>query len=375
MAAVARTDTSVFGRWWWTVDRWSLAALLFLAGIGVVLALAATPAVAERIGYDAYYFVRRQFLFLPMAVALMVGVSLITPQQVRRGALIGFGICLLLTAATLIVGSEVKGATRWLHLFGFSLQPSEFLKPTFAIAIAWLFAQKSLNTRIPGHWLATGLFALVVGVLVLQPDIGMTILIAATWGIEFFLAGMPLWMALGLGGLFLGGSVGSYFLFDHVRSRVDRFLDPTAGDNYQVDRSLEAFANGGLMGTGPGEGVVKAHLPDAHADFIFAVAAEEFGLFMCLLIILLFAFVVLRGLTRALHKTDLFVVLAVSGLLAQFGLQAVVNMASTLHLIPTKGMTLPFISYGGSSMLAVGLAMGAVLSLTRDVKSGQGGWR
>lgn len=365
MIAFARTDTSVMSRWWWTVDRWMLAALTVLVFCGVILVLAASPAVSVRIGLDRFYLARHHLALLPLALAIVLGVSLLDLRNLRRLALIGFAASLLLTALTLLVGSEIKGATRWINIAGFSLQPSEFLKPTFAVVAAWLFAAQHGRMPLPGNLITTGLFGLVVGLLLLQPDLGMTAVVAAMWFGQFFLAGLPLLWVVALGGAGLVGLAGAYFAFAHVRERIDGFLDPSTGDSYQVDRSLEAFMNGGLAGTGPGEGTVKALLPDAHSDFIFAVAGEEFGLLLCLLLVALFAFIVLRGFARLLHENNLFVLLATAGLLVTFGLQAVINMASTLHLIPTKGMTLPFISYGGSSLLALSLGMGMVLALTR----------
>jgi cell division protein FtsW len=318
-----------------------------------------------RIVTDSLHFVRHYFAVLPPTILVMFAVSLQSPRGVRRIALVGFVIALALLALTFAVGVEIKGARRWIELPGLSIQPSEFIKPTFAVVCAWLFAQYRLNPGFPGHWIAIGLFVLVDGMLVRQPDLGMTAVVSAVWFTQFFLAGLRLYWV----GAFLvagaGGFVGAYLTLPHVTSRVDRFLDPTSGDSYQVTRSLEAFTNGGLFGRGPGEGTVKQFLPDAHADFVFAVAGEELGLFVCLAIVAIFAFIVLRGFSRLLQEGNLFVVLAATGLFEQFGLQAVINMASTLHLMPTKGMTLPFISYGGSSMLALGLGMGMALALTR----------
>jgi len=365
MTTWARSDTSLVGRWWWTVDRWLLAALIGLGLAGVILTLAASPAVAERIGLDTFYFARRQMVFIGLALTVMVMVSFLSPKGVRRLAALTMLGAVVLMVATLVAGVEIKGATRWLQLGGFSLQPSEFAKPGFAVLAAWFFSMRRLDDHFPGYALATGLFTLVAGLLLLQPDVGMTLVIAAIWGVEFFVAGLPLVFVAGLAMLMLGGSAGAYFAFDHVRSRVDRFLDPEAGIGYQVARSLDAFRNGGWAGRGPGEGRVKEVLPDAHADFIFAVAGEEFGLIACLIVLALFVFVVLRGFSRVLKDQDLFVLLAVTGLLTQFGLQALINMASTVNLMPPKGMTLPLISYGGSSTLALGLGLGMVLALTR----------
>jgi cell division protein FtsW len=363
--AIARNDTSVLGRWWWTVDRWTLAALITLAVLGLLMALSASPPVAERIGADPMHFVRKQAILLIPALLIMVLVSLMDPRSVRRLALLMLAGAMVLLVGTLLVGAEIKGATRWISLGGLSVQPSEFVKPAFAVVAAWLFAARRLGEPIPGYSLACGLFLAVIGLLLLQPDVGQAAVVTAIFGAQFFLAGLPmiLVLLLILGGI--GLLVGAYFVFPHVQSRIDRFLDPAAGDTYQVDKAREAFMNGGFFGRGPGEGTVKAHLPDSHSDFVFAVAGEEFGMIACLIIVALFAFIVLRGFARVLQDDDLFVVVAATGLLVQFGLQALINMASTLSLIPTKGMTLPFISYGGSSLMALGLGMGMLLALTR----------
>ena len=367
MAALSRSDTSVLGRWWWTVDRWTLGALLALVGFGYIMMLAASPAVAERIGASSrHMFFVKQVVYLGMATALMVAVSLLSPKGVRRFALLGFGAALVMTAATLVIGAEIKGARRWLSLPGMSLQPSEFLKPFFAVVAAWLIAEGRVpGSRFWGATCALGLFLVCAAVLKSQPDIGMLLVVAAVFFAQLFVAGLNLFLVGAVGAISIVGAISAYLIFPHVQSRVHRFLDPSAGDNFQVSVALEAFANGGLLGRGPGEGRLKNVLPDAHADFVFAVAGEEFGMVICLLILALFGFVVIRGLLKLLAETDLFVILAATGLLAQFGLQAFVNMASTLHLIPTKGMTLPFVSYGGSSVLAVAVGMGMLLALTR----------
>ncbi|MEC8793703.1 MAG: putative peptidoglycan glycosyltransferase FtsW [Pseudomonadota bacterium] len=365
MIALARTDTSLLGRWWWTVDRWLITCLLLIIAMGAILVLAASPSVAERIGLDAYHFVRRQFIILPLALMVMFAVSLLSPLQVRRLAAIGFLGCVVLLALTPLVGAEIKGARRWVSLAGMSLQVSEFVKPCLAVISAWMFAEWRRRPEFPGHAVAIALYTAVVGLLLLQPDFGQSVLITLVFIGQFFLAGLPVAWLVATGALGLAGLVGAYFLFPHVTSRVNRFLDPTSGDTYQVDRSLEAFINGGFLGTGPGEGEIKQRLPDAHADFIFSVVGEEFGAITCLLIIVLFGFVVLRGFSRLFADGSFFVLLAGAGLLMQFGLQALVHMASALQLAPAKGMTLPFISYGGSSLIALALAMGMALALTR----------
>ncbi|HUK09944.1 MAG TPA: putative peptidoglycan glycosyltransferase FtsW [Stellaceae bacterium] len=365
MVSFPRTDQSAFAQWWWTVDRWTLAALLALMGFGSLLVMAASPAVAERIHVDGLHFIERYFAVLPLSVAVMIWVSLQTPKTVRRIALAVFIVSLALVAYTFVGGVEIKGARRWINLPMLAIQPSEFVKPSFAIIAAWLFAEQRREPRFPGNAISIALLVVVVGMLVKQPDLGMAAVVSSVWLAQFFLAGLRFyWVAMGLG-CGAAGLVGAYFTWPHVASRIDRFLFPDTGDGYQVSRSMDAFMNGGVWGRGPGEGTVKYSLPDAHADFVFAVAGEELGMIACLVIVALFAFIVMRGFARAMQDNNLFVILASAGLFAQFGMQAVVNMASTLHMMPTKGMTLPFISYGGSSMLALGLGMGMALALTR----------
>ena len=363
--ALSRSDDSVLGRWWLTVDRWTLLAVATLIGFGYIMMLAASPAVAERIHQSRDVFILKQVVFLALAGLTVVGVSLLSPRGVWRLALFGCLAALALTAATLVMGVEIKGARRWISVPGMTVQPSEFLKPCFAIVAAWLLSEGQRVRHFPGMLLAGGVFALIAVLLKSQPDMGMLAVVAAVFFTQLFIGGLNLAMVgLGVGGL-VGAAVSAYAFFPHVRSRVTRFLDPSSGDSYQVNTALEAFGNGGLLGRGPGEGRIKDVLPDAHADFVFAVVGEEFGMVICLLLLALFGFIVLRGLLRLLAEQDLFIVLASCGLVTSFGLQAFVNMASSLHLIPTKGMTLPFVSYGGSSVLAVALGIGMLLALTR----------
>ena len=366
MIALSRADTSVVGRWWWTVDRWMLAAIVGIVMFGAMLTMAASPPVADRLGIDSFHFARRQlFFFLPVALAAAIAISVMTPQQVRRFAMLAFLASLALLALTLLIGPEIKGSRRWLSLGPLTIQPSEFVKPTFAVVTAWLFTRKKLDRRFPGNLAAMALYGVVMALLMMQPDLGMAVVVSAVWFAQFFLAGLPMYWVVAGGLAGIGGLIGAYLTLSHVQSRIDRFLDPSSGDSYQVSTALEAFLNGGLFGRGPGEGTVKALLPDAHTDFVMAVAGEEFGLIVCLIIVGLYAFIVLRGMSRALQESSLFLMLASSGLLVQFGLQAIINMGSTVQLMPTKGMTLPFISYGGSSALASAMAIGMLLALTR----------
>lgn len=379
MTNMVRVDKSIVGRWWWSVDRWAFSALILLSILGVVLVMAASPAVAERIGLGPFYFVYRHIVILIPALMLMFGMSLMDKKMLWRTASVTLVLSIFLMLLTLFVGFEIKGATRWVRILGFSLQPSEFAKPAFAVTSAWLIArwqqqkQDGIQSGIPGYFLSTGLYVVLVGLLLLQPDLGMTVVTSAIWATQIFLAGLPMIWVFLLGGVGAFGLFCAYLFFPHVTSRINRFLDPAAGDNYQVQKSLDAFQNGGLLGTGPAHGQIKLTLPDAHADFIFSVAGEEFGMIAAILIVCLFGFILWRCLYRILQSDDNFVVLAAGGLLAQFSLQSLVHMGSSLQLLPAKGMTLPFISYGGSSLLALGMGMGMLLGLTRKRLQGPSG--
>jgi cell division protein FtsW len=360
-----RTNTSVIGRWWWTVDKANLFALMMLVGIGLILVTAGSRAVAKRLDLPPFYFVRRHQLFLFIGVCVMMATSMLPPVAIRRLAVLGFCASIVLMVLVPFFGVQTKGAHRWIDVAGISIQPSEFMKPCFAVVMAWLCAENSRRVDFPGYRLVIGLYVLAVLLLLAQPDFGMTLTVTAMWGIELVLAGLPLFWMMIMAIMGIAGIFGAYHFFPHVAKRIDSFLDPAAGDNYQIGRSLEAFRNGGLLGRGPGEGEIKQFLPDSHTDFIFAVAGEEFGVIVCLGILGLFAFVVIRGLSRVWKENDLFVVLAVAGLLAQFGIQSVINMGVAVNLFPAKGMTLPFLSYGGSSVVAIALGMGMMLALTR----------
>ncbi len=362
---ITRADRSVLSDWWFTVDRLMFFGLLLLMGAGLVLSLAASPAIAERYNLEPFYFVRRHAALLLPAVAIMFAASTLAPKQIRRASLVIFVVGIALMIAILFLGPEVKGAKRWLQIGAFSLQPSEFVKPAFIVLVAWLLNESQKRKDVPGLELAVMLYGVFALLLVLQPDFGQTLLITLVWGVLFFMAGINIvWIVL-LAGLGFAGLAAAYFLLPHVASRIDRFIDPGSGDTYQSDRSLDSFLHGGWFGRGPGEGKVKDVLPDSHTDFIFAVAAEEYGLIACLILLTLFAFIVLRGLSKASQEPDGFIRHAVAGLVMLFGLQTLINMAVNVGLLPAKGMTLPFISYGGSSLLAMALTMGFALGLTR----------
>jgi cell division protein FtsW len=362
---VSRADKSRFADWWWTVDRVLLVAVGVLIVAGIVLALAASPAVAERLGYESFYFVKRHLAFLVPAVAVMVATSFLSPRQVRRVSLIVLIVSIVLMLAALFVGTEVKGARRWIDIAGFTIQASEFMKPAFIVIAAWLFAENSRRNDIPGNAFAVILLAMVVALLVAEPDFGQTILVVIAWGALFFMAGLSWpWIAT-LSGLAVAGIVAAYVALPHVAIRIDRFLEPASGDTFQIDKALASIMRGGWFGQGPGEGIIKRVIPDAHTDFIFAVAAEEFGILACIALVSVVAVVVFRGLSRSTRTDDAFVRLAGAGLVVLFGVQSAINMAVNLNLMPAKGMTLPFISYGGSSMIAVAFGMGLLLALTR----------
>jgi len=363
---VSRAERTPFSAWWWTIDRLLLAALAALMLAGIVLSLAASPSVATRIGLDPFYFANRHMMYLVPAFIVLIGTSFLTPRQIRRTAIVVFAASLMLVIATLFFGVEIKGARRWIVLAGVNIQPSEFIKPAFVVLISWLFAESARRPEMPANTMALTLLLLVVTVLVLQPDFGQTMLIALVWGALFFMAGMRMIWVLGLAGTAALGLAGAYVTVPHVARRFKQFLDKSSGDTFQVDTAVESFVRGGWLGRGPGEGTIKRILPDSHADFVFAVAAEEFGIVLCLVLLGLFAFIVLRALMHAFRTEDTFTRFAVSGLAMLFGIQSAINMAVNLHLIPAKGMTLPFISYGGSSLISLAYGMGMLLALTRE---------
>lgn len=365
MIAFSRNDNSLLSRWWWTVDRWMLVLILALTMVGVWLTLTASPAVAERIGLGPLHFVKKQTVFLTLGLGIVVAVSTLSTAAIRRMAVIGFPLAFLLTVLTLVIGPEIKGATRWLPMGMFTLQPSEFLKPFFIVTTAWVLSAHFRGEHIPAKRVATGLYLLVVAVLILQPDFGQTVLISAVWISQMALAGLPLmWLSLAGVVAIMGLGLGYAFL-PHVASRIDRFINPASGDTFQMDKAMQAFEAGGMLGKGPGEGAVKLNLPDAHADYIFAVIGEEFGAVACIMLLILFAGVVMRGLSNLIEEENPFRLLAAAGLIIQFGLQTLINVGVNLAILPSKGMTLPFVSYGGSSMLALAIGMGMVLALTR----------
>src|SRR6476620_6718431 len=366
MPMLARDQRTPFSDWWWTVDKLLLAAIIALILGGVILSLAASPPVATRIGLDPFHFFNRHVMFLLPSFMVLIAVSFLSPRQIRRTALFVFAVSIALIVATLLLGPGVKGSRRWITVVGGNMQASESAKPAFVVIAAWLFAESTKRAEMPATSMALVLLMMLVSLLVMEPDFGQTMLILMVWGALFFIAGMRMIWVLGLAGAAGAGLFGAYLLVPHVAGRIKRFVNPASGDTFQVDTAMEAFANGGWFGLGPGEGIAKRNLPDSHTDFVFAVAAEEFGIIMCLGLLALFTFIVMRTLSRAYASEDLFARFAASGLAILFGMQSAINMAVNLHLIPAKGMTLPFISYGGSSMISLAYGVGMMLALTRE---------
>ena len=342
---LSREERNPLSDWWWTVDRPQLGAVIALMLCGVILSLAASPPVATRIGLDPFHFFSRHVLFLLPSFIVLIGVSFLSPRQIRRSALIVFAISIALIVATLLIGPEVKGSRRWITLLGVNIQASESAKPAFVVIAAWLFAESAKRPEMPATSMALVLLLTLVSLLVMEPDFGQTMLTLMVWGSLFFIAGMRMIWVMGLAGAAGAGLFTAYLLVPHVAGRIQRFMNPASGDTFQVDTAMEAFANGGWFGLGPGEGIAKRSLPDSHTDFVFAVAAEEFGIVLCLALLALFAFIVIRALSRAYATEDMFARFAASGLAIMFGVQAAINMSVNLQLIPAKGMTLPFISY------------------------------
>lgn len=369
--AFSRGDRSSLGEWFRTIDKLMLMLVFALIGVGIIAVAAASPAAAQRLSgmnfsYDSLYFLKRQILWVLLGLPVLVGVSVLPIKLARRLAVLGCGAFGLMLVLVLVSGSGegANGAMRWLSLGGLKLQPSEFLKPLFIITTAWLLSLRFEDPGLPVMQLSFGMLVVFSGLLMLQPDVGQTALMATIWLMQAVLAGMPL-MLVGIA--VLVGLVGlgiAYLSFSHVADRFDKFIFG-AGDTYQIDKALDCFRAGGLFGVGPGEGRMKFRLPEPHTDYIFSVIGEEFGILACLVIAVLYMTIVVRVFVSLLDEDDPFITLAAAGLTAQFGLQATINMAVNLNLAPSKGMTLPFISHGGSSFIALCMGMGLLLALTR----------
>ena len=366
MNAPARSDRSLLTEWRRTIDWPILVACAVLIGIGLLAALSAGPPAANRIGYaDPYHFVYRQIAFAGAGAMVLICASMLTVKWARRAAAAVFLGAIVLMLIMLVIGYEAKGAQRWIRFAGFSLQPSEFAKPALIVLAGWVFAQREFYPDVPWAAIATALWAGTIGLFLLQPDVGQSALLTAAFLITFFIAGLS-WRvaaAFGVGGALLSGLL--FLTLPHFRIRLLGFFRPSGYDTYQIDKATEAIGNGGLFGVGPGEGTVKESLPDAHSDFVYAVLSEEFGLVLSLVVLLLYAFIILRGMLAARQIEDASPRAAAIGLFALFGLQAAINISVNISLIPPKGMTLPFVSYGGSSLLGTALTIGFALALVR----------
>jgi len=367
-----RAGEPVLPKWWRTLDKWTMAFVLALFAIGLLLGLAASPPLAARNGLTPFHYVERQAMFGGLALIAMLLTSMMSPRLVRRLAVIGFLGALVALAFLPVFGTDFgKGAMRWYSLGFASLQPSEFLKPGFVVVAAWMLAASQQINGPPGTLWSFGVCMIIVTLLVLQPDFGQASLVLFGWGVMYFVAGAPMLLLVGMAGMVVLGGTFAYTSSEHFARRIDGFLSATIEPNTQLGYATNAIREGGLFGVGVGEGEVKWSLPDAHTDFIIAVAAEEYGLVLVLVIISLYVAIVVRSLLRLMRERDPFIRLAGTGLVAMFGVQAMINMGVAVRLLPAKGMTLPFVSYGGSSLIAGGIALGMLLAFTRTRPQGE----
>jgi len=371
-AVPAQRGEPILPKWWRTLDKWSMTCVLVLAGIGLLLGLAASPPLASRNGFDPFHYVERQAVFGALALTAMLLTSMMTPTLVRRLAVLGFLGAFAALALLPVLGTDFgKGAVRWYSLGFASVQPSEFMKPVFIVVAAWMLAASQQINGPPGKAWSAILCLTIVGMLVMQPDFGQACLVLFGWGVMYFVAGAPMMLLVGIVlAVVLGGTV-AYSSSEHFARRIDGFLSPEVDPTTQLGYATNAIREGGLFGVGVGEGQVKWSLPDAHTDFIIAVAAEEYGLILVLLIIALYCSIVVRSLLRLMRERDPFIRLAGTGLACIFGVQAMINMGVAVRLLPAKGMTLPFVSYGGSSLIAGGVALGMLLAFTRTRPQGE----
>ena len=364
-------DNPLF-RWWWSIDRVSFIIILSLAFFGVVMVGTASPSVATRIETASpYTFLIKHIIFLFPAMGVLFLLSWLNIKNIWRMATLLYALSFIGILMTLTVGVEIKGAVRWINVAGFSMQPSEFIKPAFIVLAAWFLSKQKLQMTFPGVFIALGIYGITITLLLMQPDFGMFFLVSIVFGMQIFLAGCPLRYVFVLGAIGLIGIVIAYATLDHVQSRIDRFLFPHGADNYQIDMSKEAFMNGGIIGTGLGQGTVKNQVPDIHADFIFTAVGEEWGFIMTSFLVGVFGYLFYRLFTKFTRAESLFVMLAGGGLTFLLVMQCFIHMGSAIQLIPSKGMTLPLISYGGSSLISVGITFGLILALSRGLNNTQ----
>lgn len=361
-----RTDRSATAMWWWTLDRVTLALVLILLLLGFFFSFSSSPVAAPHTSdYDPFYYTKRHFFFAILTAGVMITISMLSLKGIKRVSLLAYGCAISIMAMLPLIGHAAKGGRRWLELGPLSLQPSEFLKPALIILIAWMFSEGQKGKGVPGVTIAFCLYGLAIALLLIQPDVGQSILITIAFGACFFISGVPFRWIMGMLVTAGAGLVGLFFIQPHFRNRLLGFFNPDADSSYQVNSAKAAIANGGFLGKGLNEGVMKRHIPDLHTDFIYSVVAEEYGLWLTLILIGIFGFIVIRGLVKSMAMQDPFRQIATSGLYIMLGMQVIINVSVNLGLIPPKGMTLPFISYGGSSMLALGLCLGFILALTR----------
>ncbi len=367
-----RVSEPVIPKWWRTIDKWTLTSVFILFGVGLLLGLAASVPLATRNGLEPFYYVQRQAFFGGIALAVMIGISMMPPDMVRRLGVMGFAVSMVALMLLPVAGTDFgKGAVRWFS-FGFaSVQPSEFLKPGFVIVVAWLIAASQDLAGPPGKTISFALTLVVVGFLAMQPDFGQSALVLFAWGVVYFIGGAPMMLIAIVGGIVAASGLVFYESSEHFARRIDGFLSPDVDPRTQLGYAANAIQEGGFFGVGVGEGQVKWSLPDAHTDFIIAVAAEEYGLLLVLCILALYGVIVVRSLWRLLPERDPFARLAGAGMACIFGVQAMINMGVAVRLLPAKGMTLPFVSYGGSSVIAAGITLGMLLALTRERPRGQ----
>ncbi|MBN2905679.1 MAG: putative lipid II flippase FtsW [Rhodobacteraceae bacterium] len=370
--APIRAGDPVLPRWWRIVDKWAMSCILLLFGIGLLLGLAASPPLAAKNGFDAFHYVQRQAVFGGLAMTVMLITSMMSPDLVRRLGVLGFVAAFLALICLPFLGTDFgKGAVRWYSLGFASVQPSEFLKPGFIILAAWLMAAAQELGGPPGRGISLTVALVVVGFLAMQPDFGQAALILFAWGVMYFVAGAPFMLLIGMAGGVVAAGTLAYQQSEHFARRIDGFLSPEIDPRTQLGYATNAIQEGGFFGVGVGEGQVKWSLPDAHTDFIIAVAAEEYGLILVAVIIALYCTIVVRALMRLMRERDMFIRLAGTGLACTFGVQALINMGVAVKLLPAKGMTLPFVSYGGSSLIAGGITVGMLLALTRVRPQGE----
>lgn len=359
-----RRSINVVKKWWIDIDKINFLIVIGIIIFGLMMTASSSPAIAKRIDVEKFFFLKKQLIFAAISLFLLISISFLDQQKIKVFSILGL-ICVIgLLVLVLLFGSEAKGAKRWIAIAGFTLQPSEFAKAFFVIANAYIFQRFNNEEWWMKYGISFGLFFVIVCLLILQPDFGMTITFTALWLVQIFAYGLPIPIIIGIGFIGAIGGIGAYIAFPHVEDRINKFLDAD-GKNYQVERSLDAFVNGSFFGQGPGNGVVKKFIPDAHTDFIFAVVGEEYGIIACAIIILIFAYLLMRIVKRALEEEDSFIYLALCGLMTQFSMQVIVNIGVSLRLMPTKGMTLPFISYGGSSMMSTAICFGLILAFTK----------